>query len=399
MKDPQPDGFHGKMIRTFTAALVALSLCSTAMAQGMIVPAAPTIAAKSYIMIDANSGEILIEGNADDQHPPASLSKMMTSYVAEVELTAGRLSLDDRVRVSERAWRTGGSKMFVLVDSEVTVEDLMRGIVIQSGNDASIAIAEHLAGSEENFAEIMNQYGNQMGLTNTWFGNSTGLPESMTGLPPGYTSARDMAELARRVIQDHPQFYGWYSEREFTYADITQSNRNRLLWQNPSVDGLKTGYTADPGYSLVASAVEDDMRLITVVMGTASEQARLQETQKMLGYGFRYFESVLLHQGERELEESRIWAGQSDTVSLGLADDLYITIPKGSGDTVRTAFDINAQLEAPVAVGDVLGQIRVTRGDDLLVERDLVALSAVEQGSLFKRIWDRIILFFIGLFS
>lgn len=387
------------MIRTFTAALVALSLCSTAMAQGMIVPAAPTIAAKSYIMIDANSGEILIEGNADDQHPPASLSKMMTSYVAEVELTAGRLSLDDRVRVSERAWRTGGSKMFVLVDSEVTVEDLMRGIVIQSGNDASIAIAEHLAGSEENFAEIMNQYGNQMGLTNTWFGNSTGLPESMTGLPPGYTSARDMAELARRVIQDHPQFYGWYSEREFTYADITQSNRNRLLWQNPSVDGLKTGYTADPGYSLVASAVEDDMRLITVVMGTASEQARLQETQKMLGYGFRYFESVLLHQGERELEESRIWAGQSDTVSLGLADDLYITIPKGSGDTVRTAFDINAQLEAPVAVGDVLGQIRVTRGDDLLVERDLVALSAVEQGSLFKRIWDRIILFFIGLFS
>ncbi len=387
------------MIRQTITLMGALLLGSTALAQGMIVPAPPTIAAKSYIMIDANSGEVLVEGNADEQHPPASLSKMMTSYVAEVELTADRLDLDDRVRISERAWRTGGSKMFVLVDTEVSVEDLMRGIVIQSGNDASIAMAEHLAGSEENFAEIMNQYAQQMGLTNTWFGNSTGLPENMTGLPPGQTTARDMAELARRVIVDHPQFYGWYSEREFTYADITQSNRNRLLWQNPSVDGLKTGYTADPGYSLVASAVEDDMRLITVVMGTTSEQARLQETQKMLGYGFRYFESQKLYEGVETLEEARLWAGQADTVPLGLSEDLFITIPKGSGDSVRTVFDIDAHLEAPVAVGDALGSLRVLRGEELLVERDLVALAAVDQGSLFKRIWDRIILFFIGLFS
>lgn len=387
------------MIRHLFATFAVSLLATSAVAQGMIVPAPPTIAAKSYIMIDANSGEVMMEGNADERHPPASLSKMMTSYVAEIELAAERLDLDDTVRISERAWRTGGSKMFVLVDSEVTVEDLMRGIVIQSGNDASIAIAEHLAGNEENFAEIMNQYALQMGLTNTHFGNSTGLPQSMTDLPPGYTTARDMAELARRIIADHPQYYGWYSEREFSYADITQSNRNRLLWQNPAVDGLKTGYTADPGYSLVASAVEDDMRLITVVMGTASEQSRLQETQKMLGYGFRYFESRKLFDGEHTLEESRIWAGQNDVVPIGLEEDLYITIARGSDSSVRTTLDINQHLEAPVAVGDVLGSLRVTQGDELLVERDLVALAAIEEGSLFKRIWDRIILFFIGLFS
>lgn len=376
----------------FTTAL--LGLASLVSAQGMIVPAPPSIGASAYIMMDANSGEVLMEHNADEQLPPASLVKLMTAYVAEVELAADRMTLDDTVRISENAWRTGGSKTFVLVDTDVRVEDLMRGIVIQSGNDASVAMAEHIAGSEENFADIMNQYAARIGMENTSFGNATGLPHANT-----YSSARDIALLSQRKIQDHPQYYGWYSEREFTYANITQPNRNRLLWQNPNADGLKTGHTSEAGYNLAASAVENGMRLITVVMGTNSEQARLQETQKMLGYGFRYYESQRLQDAGESLEQARVWAGTDDQVALGLEDDLYITIPKGASERVRQSIDLDSQIEAPVSAGDVLGTLRITLGDDLLAERNLVALQSVDQGSFFKRIWDRIKLFFIGLFS
>lgn len=384
------------MIRPSLLALVVLTLAGSSLAQEMIVPAPPSIGAQAYIMMDANSGEVLIEHNADERLPPASLSKLMTAYVAEVELASGRMSLDDMVPISENAWRTGGSKTFVLVDTEVSVEDLMRGIVIQSGNDASVAMAEYLAGSEENFVDIMNQYAERIGMENTEFANSTGLPSSDGR---GMSTARDLAMLSQRKINDHPEYYGWYSEREFTYAGITQPNRNRLLWQNPAADGLKTGHTTEAGYSLAASAVEDGMRLITVVLGTNSEQSRLQETQRMLSYGFRYFENEKLYDAEDELHQARIWAGAVDTVKLGLEEDLFVTIPKGSAERLRSVVEVDAQLEAPVSAGDVLGTLSIRNGDNVIVERDLVALEAVEQGSFFKRIWDRIRLFFIGFFS
>ncbi len=381
-----------KFRQTLVAWLFLLG-SSAALAQGPIVPAPPMVAADAYLLMDAMSGEVLIEGDADQRLPPASLTKMMTAYVVESELAAGRLSLDDEVRISEKAWRTGGSKTFVLVDTEVRVEDLMRGIVIQSGNDASIAMAEHLAGTEENFASIMNQYAERMGLTNTNFTNATGLPSENL-----YSSARDMATLARHVILDHPQYYPWYAEREFTFSDITQPNRNRLLWQNPSVDGLKTGYTEEAGYNLVASAVEGGMRLIAVVMGAATESARIQETQKMLTYGFRYYESRQLHDGESTLHEERIWAGAQDMIDLGIARDLHVTVPKNSGE-VRTRIELDGDIQAPVQSGDVLGQLSVELGDEVLAQRDLIALETVEQGGFIKRLVDWVKQFFLGLFS
>lgn len=345
-------------------------------------------------MIDAHSGAVLVEHNADQRLPPASLTKMMTAYIAETELAAGRLQLNDQVRISEKAWRTGGSKTFVLVDTDVSVEDLMRGIVIQSGNDASIAMAEHLAGTEDNFAAVMNQYAQRMGLTNTNFTNATGLPASNH-----YSTARDMAILSTHKVLDHPQYYAWYSEREFTFSGITQPNRNSLLWQNPLVDGLKTGHTEEAGYCLVASAVDEGMRLITVVMGTSSNQARMQETQKLLSYGFRYFETNKLFDAISNLHDARIWGGVDDQVALGLSDDLFVTIPKGSASSVRTILEVDTQLEAPVTVGQVLGELRVVQGEEVLAVRDLIALEDVERGGLFKRIWDFIKLFFIGIFS
>ncbi|MFC3852426.1 D-alanyl-D-alanine carboxypeptidase family protein [Salinispirillum marinum] len=386
------------MMKQIFSALLVLCLSGAgfvhAQTSPLIVPAPPMVAASSYIMIDAFSGRVLVEHNADERLPPASLTKMMTAYIAETELAAGRLQLTDQVRISEKAWRTGGSKTFVLVDTDVAVEDLMRGIVIQSGNDASIALAEHLAGSEDNFATVMNQYAQRMGLSNTNFVNATGLPANNH-----YSTARDMAILATHKALDHPQYYQWYSEREFTFSGITQPNRNTLLWQNPSVDGLKTGHTEEAGYCLVASAVEEGMRLITVVMGTSSNAARIQETQKLLSYGFRYFESSKVQDAATSLHAGRIWGGEVDEVALGIAEDLYVTVPKGSANSVRTVLEVDSQLEAPVRTGQVLGELRVLQGEEVLAVRELIALQDVERGGFFKRIWDYITLFFIGIFS
>lgn len=374
--------------------VTTLGLSLNGLTQPMIVPAPPAIAAPSYILMDANSGAILMSGNPDVRMPPASLSKMMTSYVAEVELAAGRLNLDDRVRVSEKAWRTGGSKMFVLVNDEVRVEDLMRGIVIQSGNDASIAIAEHIAGDEANFAIMMNQYAQQMGVTDTQFGNSTGLPASMTELAPGHTTARDMAILARRKVMDHPQYYSWYSERDFTFANITQANRNRLLWQNPAVDGLKTGFTEDSGYSLVASAEQDGMRLITAVMGAATPEIRFTETQKMLGYGFRFFETPELYRAQDVVEQIRVWGGQQDQLQLGLAESLFITIPQGARADLRQQITLTEPVLAPITEGEVMGRLVVMLGNDVLADQPLLALQGVPRGGFIKRGTDRVRRFF-----
>ncbi|MFC3153152.1 D-alanyl-D-alanine carboxypeptidase family protein [Litoribrevibacter euphylliae] len=359
-----------------------------------LIPAPPQLAATAYILLDAKSGKVLVEENPDERVPPASLTKMMTSYIAVEEIQRGNVGLDDEVLVSEKAWRMPGSRMFIEVGKKVKVEDLLRGIIIQSGNDASVAMAEHVAGSEEGFADLMNQYVSQLGMTNTHFMNATGLPHA-----DHYASARDLATLAEHTIVDHPEYYGIYSEKVFKYNGIEQPNRNRLLWRDSSVDGLKTGHTNEAGYCLVASAEKDGMRLISVVLGTRSEEARARETQKLLNYGFRYFETLSLYEAGAELTRNRIWKGGQDQVSLGVIDDIVITVPRGSRNDVKANLEVDTIIEAPVEQGQELGNLKIALNGETLVEQPLVALKPVEEAGFFARLWDAIKLFFIGLFG
>jgi D-alanyl-D-alanine carboxypeptidase (penicillin-binding protein 5/6) len=319
---------------------------------------------------------------------------MMTSYIAVEEIQRGNISLEDEVLVSEKAWRMPGSRMFIEVGKKVRVEDLLRGIIIQSGNDASVAMAEHVAGSEAGFADLMNQYVSELGMSNTHFVNATGLPD-----PEHYASARDLAILAEHTIIDHPDYYGIYSEKVFKYNGIEQPNRNRLLWRDSTVDGLKTGHTNEAGYCLVASAEKDGMRLISVVLGTRSEEARARETQKLLNYGFRYFETLSLYEAGAELTRNRIWKGVQDQVSLGVIDDIVITVPRGSRKDVKANLEVDTIIEAPVTQGQELGLLKVELNGETLVEQSLVALKPVEEAGFFARLWDAIKLFFIGLFG
>ena len=304
-------------MKKLTILILALAVSAAALAQTPIpnkptpnrpeaaarpVPAAPQVAANSYILSDFNSGRILVEHNSDMRVEPASITKLMTAYVVFRELEEGNITLQETVPVSEKAWRTGGSRMFIEPDMQVKVEDLMRGMIIQSGNDASVALAEHIAGSEEAFASLMNHYAEQLGMTGTNFMNSTGLPD-----PDHYTTARDINALSAATVRDFPDYYTWYSEKEFTFNNIRQHNRNTLLWRDPAIDGLKTGHTEAAGYCLAASAMRDGMRLISSVMGSSSESARASESQTLLNYGFRFFETVQLYQAGQELTRARIW--------------------------------------------------------------------------------------------
>lgn len=373
----------------------ALSMLSGySMAQPALIPAPPQIAAKSYILMDANSGEIIVEENSKEQLPPASLTKMMTAYIVEYEMAEGNVSPDDEVLVSVKAWRTGGSKMFIKEGTRVPLSDILKGIVIQSGNDASVAVAEHIAGSEGAFADVMNQHAQILGMTGSHFVNATGLPSD-----DHYSSAFDLARLARAIIQDFPEQYSLYSEKYFTYNNIRQPNRNRLLWRDKSVDGLKTGHTDAAGYCLVASAKRDDMRLISVVMGTTGEEARARETQKLLNYGFRYYETHELYQTGQVLLDSKVWAGQSDVLNLGVANDVIVTVPRGQKGNLEAVLDVDSVIKAPVKAGQEFGRVKVTLNGELVVDEPLIALQPIEEGGFFKKIWDLIKLFFIGLFS
>ncbi|MGH1448906.1 D-alanyl-D-alanine carboxypeptidase family protein [Halopseudomonas sp.] len=359
-----------------------------------IVPAAPQLAASSYILLDARSGKVLMEHNADEPLPPASLTKMMTSYIASLEILRGQIKEEDLVLVSEKAWRKGGSKMFIEVGNQVKVIDLLRGIIIQSGNDASIAMAEHIAGSEEAFADLMNSHARRLGMDNTHFENSTGWPAE------GHLStARDMATMAKAIIRDDPEHYKIYKEKEFVWNGIRQPNRNLMLWRDSTVDGLKTGHTEEAGYCLVASAERDGMRLVSVVMGTSSEQARAAETQKMLTWGFRFFETKTFYEPGQVLSQARVWAGVENEVALGLADGLVMTMPKGQAEKLEAGITMNSTIKAPITAGDVLGQVEVKLGEEVLHSAPLVALADVEQAGLFGRLWDNIRLFFYGLFN
>lgn len=378
-------------VLTLAFALVA---SAAAQSQQVLIPSPPQIAASSYVLMDAESGRIIVEGNSHERLPPASLTKMMTAYIVERELDEARIGLEDQVPVSVNAWRTGGSRMFVKEGTQVPVEQLLKGVIIQSGNDASVALAEFIAGSEGAFADIMNQQAQILGMKDSHFINATGLPSESH-----YSSAFDLALLAKAIINDYPDNYSIYQQKYFTYNDIRQPNRNSLLWRDPSVDGLKTGHTEEAGYCLVASAKREGMRLIATVMGTSSENARAQEVQKLLNYGFRYFETHSLFTAGESLNEAQVWGGAADTVQMGVADDAIVTVPRGSKGSLESVMDIDSVIKAPVQAGQELGQVRVMLNGEEIVNRPVVALEEVPEGGFFKRIWDAIKLFFVQLFN
>lgn len=356
-------------------------------AGNILIPASPKVAASSYLLQDFNSGKILVEKNADKLLPPASLTKIMTVYVVFHELRSGHLTLDEFATISQKAWQTPGSRMFVEVNKQVKIEDLLKGVVIQSGNDASVALAEHVAGDETTFAGLMNQHAQRLGMSHTHFSNSTGLPH-----PDHLTTARDLAILTRAVIKEFPEYYRWDSEKEFTYNNITQQNRNKLLWRDESIDGVKTGHTEEAGYCLVASAMRDGMRLISVVMGTGSENARANETQTLLNYGFRFFETYLLYKGNESLTETRVWKGAKKNLQLGLAEDFYVTIPRHHYNDLKAVMSTEKRINAPVAKGETVGSINVSMAGKTVAEKPLIALQAMDKGNFFRRIYDEAIL-------
>ncbi|WP_300494285.1 D-alanyl-D-alanine carboxypeptidase family protein [uncultured Methylophaga sp.] len=382
------------MIKIFKMSLAGLMFSvATISSAGMITPnpTAPSIAGTAHILQDYDSGHILMSENADERLPPASITKLMTSYVVSQEIHDGNIKLDDEVLISEKAWRMIGSRSFIEVNTKVTVEALLRGMIVQSGNDAAVALAEHVAGSEEVFAQMMNQYAQKLGMVNTNYQNATGLPGA-----EHYTTAHDIAILSAALIRDFPEHYQWYAEKEYTYNGITQHNRNKLLWRDNTVDGLKTGHTEEAGYCLSASAKRDGMRLIAVVLGTASENARAQEIQKMFNFGFRFFETHQLYAADEAITQTKVWKGQTDQLNLGLAQPLSITVPRGRYKDLQASTNIQQPVVAPVAKGSELGEVEIRLGDEVVATRMLVAVDEVEKGSWWRRILDSLLMLIWG---
>ncbi|MGY8813258.1 MAG: D-alanyl-D-alanine carboxypeptidase family protein [Gammaproteobacteria bacterium] len=354
-----------------------------------IVPASPSINATAYLVMDFNSGKILAEKDIDKRVDPASLTKMMTTYIVVSEIHEGNIGLNDMVRVSEKAWRMEGSRMFIEVDKEVSVENLLKGVIIQSGNDASVALAEYIAGTEDVFAAIMNQYANKLGMKNTNFTNSSGLPDENH-----YTTTRDLSILANAIIKDHPELYKWHSIKEFTFNGIKQPNRNLLLWRDESVDGIKTGHTESAGYCLVASALRDGMRLITVVMGTEGMESRARASQSLFGYAFRFFETHKYYTKEEELVSAQIWKGDVDTLTLGVDRDVWITIPRGQFKNIKPIVEFEPTIIAPIIKNSVMGNVRLMLDNEEVATSEIIALQDINEGGFIERIKDEIKLFF-----
>jgi D-alanyl-D-alanine carboxypeptidase (penicillin-binding protein 5/6) len=358
-------------------------------AQTLPTPAPPVIGSKSYLMIDSRTGQVLAEHQPDERLAPASLTKLMTAYVVFRALAEGQVTLDETATISEGAWRTGGSRMFIEVGNRVPVRDLLLGMIVQSGNDASVALAEHIAGTEAVFAEMMNQSAAALGMASSHFLNSTGLPDE-----DHYSTARDLATLARAIIREFPDYYKWYSLREYTWNGITQPNRNNLLWRDESVDGMKTGHTDDAGYCLISSALRDDMRIIAVVLGTSSAKARIDGSQALLNYGFRFFETRNLYRAGEPVVVARVWKSANGYTNLGVLEDVYITIPRGSYDSLAMTRHVPAVLEAPVAAGQPLAEFTVSLNGDTLLTEALRALDDNPEGSLWQRARDGVSLWF-----
>ena len=369
--------------------ILPLLFCHLAYAAAAITPAPPALDVKSYLIMDFDSGEVLAAENADEKLPPASLTKIMTVYVAAHELAAGNIRLDDKVTVSEKAWRMSGSKMFIEVNKQVTVKELLDGIIIQSGNDASVALTEHISGDESVFAQLMNQHAARLGMKNSHFVDASGLPSV-----EHYSTAHDLALLAVALIRDFPEIYKIHSQKEFTFNGILQHNRNRLLWLDSTVDGVKTGHTDEAGYCLVASAKRDNMRLVTVVMGADSDKSRTSANQALLNYGFRFYETRKVHAANDVLTTAKIWKGTTDKVELGLKEDLYLTIARGQFDNLKANYELPEKIIAPVSEGGEVGKVKFTLADKEVATRPLYAIQAVPEAGFFRQIEDSVRLFF-----
>ena len=374
------------------ATRLALLLLLALVQQGTMaapIPAPPQIAASGHLLVDFDSGLVLAENNPDKRLEPASLTKIMTAYVVFKELQEGNLSLQDQVLVSEKAWKTPGSRMFIEVNKKVTIDELMRGMIIQSGNDACVALAEHIAGSEQAFAGLMNEHAARLEMNQTNFVNATGLPHK-----DHYTTPEDILKVTRATILEFPEFYSLYAEKEYTFNEITQHNRNKLLWRDESVDGVKTGHTEAAGYCLVASAQKENMRLLSVVMGTDSEESRAAETQSLLSYGFRFYKTHRLYDTSDVLKRVRVWKGEIDTLKLGLSEPLSITIPRGKYKDLDARIKVNKPVEAPVSKGKWLGRITIELEGEIIADVPLVAMQDVAEGGIIDSMMDSVLLMF-----
>lgn len=356
-----------------------LCVCAVPVMAQPTTPAPPELDARGYLLVDFHTGKTLAELNADERLEPASLTKIMTAYAVFRELAAQRIKLDDQVLVSEKAWRTGGSKMFIEVGKRVSLEDLLKGMIIQSGNDASVALAEYVSGNVESFANLMNAHAQRLGMTHSHFTNPNGLPD-----PELYTTARDMARVTVALIREFPEYYAWYSNLEFTYNGITQPNRNPLLRRDPSADGIKTGYTKAAGYCLIGSAKRDDMRLISVVMGSSSPRARAEASLALLNYGFRTYESHKLYPVGQPIENLRVWFGEQETLAAGPERDVVATIPRGQYDKLSARLEKTPDLNAPIAQGERLGEVVIALGAEEVTRIPLVALQELPKGGLWR---------------
>ena len=369
-------------------AILVPALCCTAV-QGAGIPQPPEVEAKAHFLMDMHTGEVLSEGRADEKLEPASLTKMLTSYVVFAEMAQGKFTLSDEVPVSEKAWRMTGSRTFIEVGTRVPVEALLKGLIVQSGNDAAVALAEFVAGDELSFSDLMNRYARQLGMSGSHFRNASGLPD-----PDHYSTARDMALIAAALVQDFPEYYSWNAIREYEYGGINQPNRLFKHIRDETVDGLKTGYTRAAGYCLVASAEREEMRLIASVMGAKSTRTRARIAQSLLNYGFRFYETRRVYAADERVTGVRVWKGEVEQLLLGLERDLYVTVPRGRYDEVEAKMELAAQFFAPIRAGEPHGVLRLALGEEVLAERPLVALGDVAEGNLWQRVRDHVRLMF-----
>lgn len=375
-------------MRTFLVILL-FSLFFPLSAQAQLAPPPVAIAARSWLLIDFSSGQELVSANPDDRVEPASLTKLMTAYLSFAAIKQGTLKLNQTIPVSERAWKTQGSRMFIEPNKPVVVEELLRGMIVQSGNDACIALAEIIAGSEENFAQMMNREAKRLGLTNTQFKNSTGLPD-----PQHYSTARDLGKLAMALIRDFPEYYPLYSLKEYRYNNITQPNRNRLLWGDGYVDGMKTGHTDAAGYCLVASAKRGTRRLVSIMLGTDSEAARARESQRLLDYGFSFYDGVKLYDANQTISELQVFKGEKSTLKAGVLTELALSVPKGQGKQLAVQLMSQQPLQAPISVGQRVGTLMISYAGKPWGEYPVVALENIAPAGIFGRIWDTLRLWF-----
>lgn len=379
------------MVSRLLSCLILFNLATSAavLAQGTDVPPPPAISAKAYLLADHDSGRVLASLNPDERIEPASITKLMTDYVVFRSIAEKRISLDDPVLISEAAWRTGGSRSFLKLGDRVPVSTLLKGTIIQSGNDAAVALAEHVSGSESAFADLMNLYAKKLGMTHTNFRNATGLPD-----PDHYSTATDIMKLANAIVGEFPEYYKWYSQKDFTWNGITQGNRNGLLFRDSTVDGIKTGHTDAAGYCLVASSLRDGMRLIAVVLGTDSSRAREQDAQALLNYGYRFYETKLLLAAGKELTQARVWKGDKEFVGVGVRRDVRATVTRGAGDRLKPVYTLPTQVIAPLDPAVELGKVRIELDGRTIAETGLYPLQAVPTGSLWQQARDSVLLWF-----